>query len=92
MACAAHILCELAEAPFLGEPLILLTGQQYDRALDRLQQREEEVFGNREGLPIDRDDVSGGLLGGWPPTMGGTVGIGCVGRAPALPFLHKCVV
>lgn len=63
MACAAHILCELAQAPFLGEPLIQLTGQQYDRALDRLQRREEEEFGNREGLPIDRDDVSA-VLGG----------------------------
>lgn len=60
MAAAAHILCQLAAAPIEGEPVIQLTGQQYDRALIRLQQREEEVFGNTEGLPIDRDDVSRG--------------------------------
>ena len=58
MAAAAHILCELAAAPFSGEPIIQLTGQQYDRALIRLQQREEEVFGNTQGLPVDKDDVS----------------------------------
>jgi len=58
MAAAAHILCELADAPFSSEPIIQLTGQQYDRALTRLQQREEEVYGNSEGLPVDRDDVS----------------------------------
>jgi hypothetical protein len=58
MAAAAHILCELAGAPFSGEPMIQLTGQQYDRALSRLQQREEEVFSNTEGLPVDKDDVS----------------------------------
>lgn len=63
MACAAHILCELAAAPIIGEPIIQLTGQQYDRALTRLQQREEEVFGNTEGVPVDRDDVS------WPCQM-----------------------
>jgi hypothetical protein len=59
MAAAAHILCELAAAPFSGEPIIQLTGQQYDRALTRLQQREEEVFGNTEVVPVDKDDVSG---------------------------------
>lgn len=64
MAAAAHILCELAGAPFSGEPMIQLTGQQYDRALSRLQQREEEVFSNIEGLPVDRDDVSPALVGG----------------------------
>lgn len=57
MAAAAHILCELADAPFSSEPIIQLTGQQYDRALTRLQQREEEVYGNSEGLPVDRDDM-----------------------------------
>jgi hypothetical protein len=60
MAAAAHILCELADAPFSGEPIIQLTGQQYERALTRLQQREEEVFNNTEGLPVDKDDVSHG--------------------------------
>lgn len=59
MAAAAHILCQIAGAPIEGEPVIQLTAQQYDRALLRLQQREEEVFHNKEGLPVDRDDVSG---------------------------------
>jgi hypothetical protein len=58
MAAAAHILCELAAAPFQSEPIIKLTSLQYDRALSRLQQREEEVFGNTEGVPVDKDDVS----------------------------------
>eukprot|EP00882_Tetradesmus_deserticola_P009413 GHRQ01009936.1.p4 GENE.GHRQ01009936.1~~GHRQ01009936.1.p4 ORF type:complete len:152 (-),score=43.28 GHRQ01009936.1:1480-1935(-) len=64
MAAASYILCQLAGSPFDGEPIIQLTGQQYDRALVRLQQREEEVFGNSEGLPVDKDDVSGGFRGG----------------------------
>lgn len=64
MAAAAHILCELAAAPFSGEPIIQLTSQQYERALIRLRQREEEVFGNTESvLPVDRDDVSGDMDG-----------------------------
>ena len=63
MAAAAHILCELAAAPFSGEPIIQLTGQQYERALTRLQQREEEVFGNTGAVPVDKDDVSGWC---WP--------------------------
>lgn len=58
MAAASFILCQLAGSPFYGEPIIQLTGQQYDRALMRLQQREEEVFGSSEDLPVDRDDVS----------------------------------
>jgi hypothetical protein len=59
MAAASFILCQLAGSPFDGEPIIQLTGQQYDRALIRLQQREEEVFASSEDLPVDRDDVSG---------------------------------
>lgn len=58
MAAASFILCQLAGTPISGEPIIQLTAQQYDRALIRLQQREEEVFGNTQGLPVDRDDVS----------------------------------
>lgn len=57
MAAASFILCQLAGSPFYGEPIIQLTGQQYDRALMRLQQREEEVFGSSEDLPVDRDDI-----------------------------------
>jgi hypothetical protein len=60
MAAASFMLCQLAGSAFDGEPIIQLMGQQYDRALVRLQQREEEVFGNSEGLPVDRDDVSDG--------------------------------
>lgn len=67
MAAAAHILCELAAAPFSGEPIIQLTGQQYERALTRLQQREEEVFGSTEGVPVDKDDVSGAADWGQGP-------------------------
>jgi hypothetical protein len=62
MAAASFMLCQLAGSPFDGEPIIQLTAQQYDRALIRLQQREEEVFGNSEGLPVDRDDVSDALV------------------------------
>jgi hypothetical protein len=58
MAAASYILCHLAKIPLDGEPVIQLTAQQYDRALARLQQREEEVFGNQQPLPVDRDDVS----------------------------------
>lgn len=59
MAAAAYILCALAGSPLEGEPIIQLQGQQYDRALDRLRQREQEVFGAEHGdLPVDRDDVS----------------------------------
>jgi hypothetical protein len=69
MAAASFMLCQLAGSPFDGEPIIQLTAQQYDRALIRLQQREEEVFGNSEGLPVDRDDVScrraSGIVHSW---------------------------
>eukprot|EP00879_Flechtneria_rotunda_P027469 GHRR01029429.1.p1 GENE.GHRR01029429.1~~GHRR01029429.1.p1 ORF type:complete len:288 (+),score=80.11 GHRR01029429.1:984-1847(+) len=57
MAAASYILCQLAGSPYVGEPVIKLTAQQYDRALARLQQREEEVFANSETLPVDRDDI-----------------------------------
>ena len=60
MAAASYILCQLAESPFDGEPIIQLTGLQYDRALDRIITREEERYGTDEGVAVDRDDVSRG--------------------------------
>jgi hypothetical protein len=62
MAAASYILCQLAGAPFEGEPIIQLTGLQYDRALDRLITREEERYGTDEGVAVDKDDVS---MEGW---------------------------
>jgi hypothetical protein len=58
MAAAAHILCALAGAPIEGEPILRLTGHQYDRALERLVAREEARYGSADGVAIDRDDVS----------------------------------
>lgn len=58
MAAAAYILTQLAGAPFYSEPIIQLTGLQYDRALQRLVDREEERYGSSEGVAVDRDDVS----------------------------------
>jgi hypothetical protein len=58
MAAAGFILCQLAGAPFDGEPLLTLTALQYDRAMERLVAREEEAYGTADGVRIDRDDVS----------------------------------
>jgi hypothetical protein len=59
MAAASYILCTLAEAPFDGEPILVLTALQYDRAMERLAAREEEAFGSADGVAVDRDDVGG---------------------------------
>lgn len=59
MAAASYILCELAKAPFESEPIIQLTGAQYDRAYQRLLDREEQRYGSTDGVAVDRDDVSG---------------------------------
>ncbi|KIZ01339.1 Uncharacterized protein MNEG_6623 [Monoraphidium neglectum] len=57
MAAAGFILCQLAGAPFDGEPLLTLTALQYDRAMERLVAREEEAYGTADGVRIDRDDI-----------------------------------
>jgi hypothetical protein len=60
MAAASYILCTLARAPFEGEPILLLTALQYDRAMERLVVREEEAYGTADGVAVDRDDVGAG--------------------------------
>ena len=64
MAAAGYILCELGNAPFDGEPLLTLTGLQYDRAMERLAAREWEAYGTEDGVAVDRDDVSALLAWG----------------------------
>mgnify|MGYP007046357147 CR=1 FL=1 len=44
MALASHVLTELAEAPFEGEPVIVLQSKQYETQLDRLRERESDPF------------------------------------------------
>ena len=41
MAAASYILCQLAGAPFQGEPIFSLGAAMAQRQLDRLQEREK---------------------------------------------------
>jgi hypothetical protein len=88
MAAAAHVLCKLACAPFEGEPIIKLTAPQYDRALTRLAQREEEVFQWSEVLPVDRDDVS---VWGVHHGAHACAELTQLGRHHCMPFSHLYV-
>ncbi|KXZ51482.1 hypothetical protein GPECTOR_12g445 [Gonium pectorale] len=60
MAAAGFVLCALAgpEHEVHGEPIIRLTALQYERALQRLQERERARFGTDEGVGVDLDEVA----------------------------------
>ena len=58
MAAATYILAELAQAPFEGEPLVKLKGQQYDLLLADLREREEARFGESCDVRVDADEVA----------------------------------
>lgn len=57
MALASHVLTEIAEAPFDGEPLIVLRSKQYDTQLDRLRERENERGREVANMAVDLEDV-----------------------------------
>ncbi|GLC37284.1 hypothetical protein PLESTB_001140300 [Pleodorina starrii] len=59
MAAAGYILCALAGPSHAieGEPIIRLTAVQYERALERLRDRERARFGSDEGVAVDLDDI-----------------------------------
>ena len=52
---------QLAGLPFHPEPIFKLTEGQYETQLQRLNEREDLVFGNAEGPAVDLDDVSASL-------------------------------
>ncbi|GIL71550.1 hypothetical protein Vretifemale_1917 [Volvox reticuliferus] len=59
MAAAGFVLCSLAGPSHVieGEPIIRLTAVQYERALERLRDRERTRYGNDESVAVDLDDV-----------------------------------
>ncbi|EFJ40312.1 hypothetical protein VOLCADRAFT_84545 [Volvox carteri f. nagariensis] len=59
MAAAGYVLCSLAGPSHAieGEPIIKLTAVQYERALERLRDRERARFGSDEGVAVDLDDI-----------------------------------
>ncbi|KAG2483870.1 hypothetical protein HYH03_017267 [Edaphochlamys debaryana] len=67
MAAAGYVLCALAGPQHVihGEPIIRLTAVQYERALERLRDRERTRFGSDEGVGVDLDDVTYLLREAW---------------------------
>ena len=57
MALASHVLTELAEAPFEGEPVIVLQSKQYETQLDRLRERESERGREVSNMAVDLEQV-----------------------------------
>ena len=57
MAAASHILCQLAHQPFNPEPVMEITGAQYETQLSRLLEREEAKFGSTDAVAVDFSDV-----------------------------------
>jgi len=57
MALASHVLTQIAEAPFEGEPLINLQSKQYDTQLDRLRERENERGRDVAAMAVDLEGV-----------------------------------
>ncbi|KAI8048971.1 hypothetical protein BDF22DRAFT_700487 [Syncephalis plumigaleata] len=57
MAMATYTICKLADHKI--EPLpVKLRGRLYDRMQRELIVREDKVFGNKTGIPFDRDDIA----------------------------------
>ncbi|GLI59189.1 hypothetical protein VaNZ11_001023 [Volvox africanus] len=59
MAAASFVLCSLAGPSHAieGEPIIRLTAVQYERALERLRDRERARCGSDESVAVDLDDM-----------------------------------
>ncbi|GIL46180.1 hypothetical protein Vafri_3235 [Volvox africanus] len=59
MAAAGFVLCTLAGPSHVieGEPIIRLTAVQYERALERLRDRERARYGSDESVAVDLDDM-----------------------------------
>ena len=57
MAAASHILCHLAQQPFNPEPVMEITGVQYENQMSRLLEREEAKFGSTDAVAVDYNDV-----------------------------------
>lgn len=58
LAAASYILCQLAGAPFIPEPIFRVQPKAYQTLLDRLYSREEERYGTHEGVRIDLSDAT----------------------------------
>ncbi|KAG2455067.1 hypothetical protein HYH02_000892 [Chlamydomonas schloesseri] len=60
MAAAGYVLCALAGGSHAieGEPIIRLSGAQYERALERLRERERSRYGSDDGVAVDLDDIT----------------------------------
>lgn len=57
MAAAAHVLCDLADAPITPEPLFRIQALALKTQFDRIEQREIDRYGNSDGLQIDGAEV-----------------------------------
>lgn len=65
LACAAHVLSELAGLKLHPTPPVVLRDAQYERLWNRLLDREEERFGNLDGLACDKDELAYAALELW---------------------------
>jgi tRNA A37 threonylcarbamoyladenosine dehydratase len=57
MAAAAHVLCDLADAPITPEPLFRIQALALKTQFDRIEQREIDRFGSSDGLQVDEAEV-----------------------------------
>ncbi|PNH06422.1 hypothetical protein TSOC_007192 [Tetrabaena socialis] len=60
MAAAGYVLCGLAGPAhaIASEPIVRMKAPQYERALERLMERERQRYGSDEGVGVDLDDVA----------------------------------
>lgn len=65
LTCAAHVLCHLAGLNLHPTPPLVLRDPQYERLWNRLLDREEERFGNLDGLACDKDELAYAALELW---------------------------
>ena len=57
MAAASWLLCELAGAPFLSDPIFNVHRAQYETLLEGLQADEERLVGHCDAIGVDLEEV-----------------------------------
>jgi hypothetical protein len=57
MAAASWMLCNLASAPFLPEPIFTICRPQYETILEGLQEDEERIVGHCDDIAVDLEEV-----------------------------------
>lgn len=57
MAAASWVLCKLAGAPFLSDPIFVVYRPQYETLLEGLQADEERLVGHCDDIAVDLEEV-----------------------------------